>query len=366
MYTHNANISLHQIKLMLVLQMFNMATIVLPRIASKTAGHDGYMLPIGAFLIGCLYIWMITSLLERFQGETLVEFGPKIVSTPVGVVLSILFVAKVLVSAGLELRMFAEMISQVLLPNTPLEVIILVMLFAIYYLIKSGVEATGRMAEVLVYFVFTPLVAILLLVAIKTDYKQLLPMFQSQPEGFIRGTYYVSLSFMPLEFLLILGAMVNKPGRLKKVCFSAIGIISVIEIIIVVLTFSGIGTIESGKQLWPVIALMQSVQLPGTFVENQEILMMLWWVLSIYMYVSGGVYVASHVISRMAKFQRVNVTVIPLLPIVYGIAMAPSSLVASYQLFIKFQGICGPIFLFVVPFILLIIAKLRKVGKSYE
>lgn len=366
MYTHNASISVHQAKILLVLQMFNMSIIMLPRIASKTAGHDGYMLPIVAFVIGSIYIWVITALIDRFRGEGIVDFAPRIVSKPIGILICTLFVIKLIVSAGLELRMFAEMIAQVLLPNTPLAVIVLVMLFTVYYLIKSGVEATGRMAEVLVYFVFVPLVAILSLIVIKTDYKQLLPIFQSEPEGFLRGAYYVSLTFVPLEFLLVLGAMISKPSKIRGICFFAVGVISVIEVIIIILTFTGIGTLETANQLWPVLTLMESVQLPGSFVENQEILMMVWWVLSIYMYVSGGIYVASHVVSRMAKFQRENVTVIPLLPIVFFIAMAPGSLVESYQYFVKFQGIYGPIFLFIIPVLLLIIAKIRKVGQEHE
>lgn len=366
MYTHNASISVRQARILLVLQMFNMSIIMLPRIAGKTAGHDGYMLPIAAFVIGSLYIGVITSLINRFRGEGIVGFAPKIISKPIGLLICILFVVKLIISAGLELRMFAEMIAQVLLPNTPLAVIILVMLFTVYYLIKSGVEATGRMAEILVYFVFVPLVAILSLIVIKTDYKQLLPIFQSQPEGFLRGAYYVSLTFMPLEFLLVIGAMISKPSKIRGICFFAVGVISLIEIAIIILTFTGIGTIESTKQLWPVLTLMESIQLPGSFVENQEILMMVWWVLSIYMYVSGGIYVASHILSKIAKFERENVTVIPLLPIVFFIAMAPGSLVDSYQYFVKFQGIYGPIFLFIIPALLLIIAKIRKVGQKYE
>lgn len=366
MYTHNAKISVHQAKILLVLQMFNMSIIILPRIAANTAGHDGYMLPVVAFLIGSIYIWVITSLVGRFKGQDIVEFAPQIVGVPLAVIINVVFAIKLLVSAGLELRMFAEMISQILLPKTPLAVIVLIMLFTIYYLIKSGAEASGRMAEILVYFVFVPLVIILALIVIKTDYKQLLPMFQSKPKGFLSGAYYVSLTFIPLEFLLVLGAIINKPSKIKGICFFAIGATSIIEIIIIVLTFTGIGVAETTRQLWPVLTLMQSVQLPGSFVENQEILMMVWWVLSIYMYVSGGIFIASQILSRLAKFKRENVTVIPLLPIVFFISMIPSNLVEAYQYFIKFQGIYGIGFLFVVPTVLLLIAKLRKVGGKGE
>lgn len=366
MYTHNARISVHQAKILLILQMFNMSVIILPRIAAKTAQRDGYMLPIVAFFIGSIYIWIISTLMNRFKGESIVEFSPKIVTKPIGVIISIALAIKLIISAGLELRMFGEMISQILLPKTPIAVIIIVMLFTVYYLIKSGIESTGRMGELIVYFVFGPLILLLSLVVIKTDYKQLLPVFQSELSGFMRGAYYVSMTFVPFEFMLVLGAMLTKPNKMKKIGFFAIGVICVLEVVITILTFTGIGTIECGKQLWPVLTLMESIQLPGSFVENQEILMMLWWVLSIYMYVSGGIYVASNIFSRLFKFKRENITVLPVLPLVLLVAMLPSSLVDAYQYFIKFQGTYGIVFLFLIPALLLLIAKLRKVGAEHE
>lgn len=362
MYTHNANVSIRQAKILLILQMFNMSMLILPRIAGKIAGHDGYMLPIIGFAIGTLYIWAITSLLKRFPGEGLDTIAPKVLTKWIGLVIVGLYVIKLLVGAGFELRMFAEMVSQVLLPKTPLPVIILILLFAAQYLIKSGIEACGRMAEVVIYFVFAPLVLIFCLVIIKTDYKQILPMFTARPQGMLVGAYYVSMTFMPLEFLLITGCLVNKPGKLKSICFWAVGIISIVEVILIALTFTGVGMVTSTKQLWPVLTLMQSIQLPGSFVENQEIFMMCWWIMSIYMYISGAMYVASLTISRLVHFHRQNVTTLPLVPIVFFISMIPSSLAESYTYLVRFNGQIGIFFLFILPLILLILAKLRNLG----
>ncbi|MEG0579864.1 MAG: GerAB/ArcD/ProY family transporter, partial [Niameybacter sp.] len=264
MYTHNANISMRQAKIMLTLQMFNMSMLVLPRIAGKMAGHDGYMLPVVAFGIGTLYIGVITTLLRRFPGEGLDTIAPKLLTKWIGTSVVILYIIKLLVGAGIEVRMFAEMVSQVLLPKTPLPVIILILLFAVHYLIKSGLEASGRMAEVIAYFVFVPLVLVLCLVVIKTDYQQLLPAFQAKPKGVLQGAYYVSMTFMPLEFILIIGCLISRPHKLKSICLYAVGVISVLEIFIIALTFTGVGMETSTKQLWPVLTLMQSIQLPGS------------------------------------------------------------------------------------------------------
>ena len=120
--------------------------------------------------------------------------------------------------------------------------------------------------------------------------------------------------------------------------------------------------VTSTKQLWPVLTLMQSIQLPSSFVENQEIFMMCWWIMSIYMYISGAIYVASLTISRVLHFHRQNVTTLPLIPIVFLISMLPSSLSEAYTYLVRFNGQIGIWFLFIVPLVLVVLAKMRKLG----
>lgn len=362
MYTHNANISLRQLKFMLILQMFNMSTLIIPRVAANEAGHDGYLLPLWGFLIGCIYVWVITKVLERFPGEGIDTFAGKALSKWVGYIVIGLYVVKIVAGAGFEVRLFAEMISQVLLPSTPIAVIILFLLFAVYYLIKSGLEATGRMAEILAYFVFVPLVFILFLVIIKADFGELLPILTAGPENVAKGAYYMSMTFTPLEFLLMIGALVNKPNKIRRTCRWAIGIMALLEVIIIALTFSGVGMVTSSKQIWPVLTLMESVQLPGSILENQETLMMSWWIMSVYMYICGGMYVAGLALSKLCKFNRQNVTFLPLVPIIFFVAMVPKSLGEAYAYLTSYHKYTGSLFLLIIPTLILIVAKIRKVG----
>lgn len=366
MFSHNGKISTRQVILLLILQMFSTSMLILPRIAAYVAAQDGYILPIIGFLFGSIYIITITALTNRFRGDTIVEFAPKIITKPLGTILCILFLVKIIINTALELRMFGEMISQVLLPKTPLPVIILAMLFAVSYLIKSGIEASGRMGEIVIYFVGLPLLIILLIIVGTGDYKQLMPFFQASAKQLVGGGYYVSLIFSPIELMLLLAAFMKRPEKARKSCFIAAITIAVLEIIIIVTTFAGIGVGESKRHIWPVLTLMQSIQFPGSFIENQEILMMTCWIMSIYMYVSGGLYFAMLISSRLLKFKRENITILPLIPIVYFIAMLPNGLINVYKGFIGFQSQFGIWFLFPVPLILLIIAKLRKVGSNNE
>ena len=361
MFTHNGKISVRQVTLLLILQMFNMTTLILPRIAADFVGRNGYILPIIAILFGGIYIWCITGLTQRFPGDTLVEFTPKIVPKFIAYVVVIAFALKVIITTGLELRMFGEMINQVMLPKTPLIVVMLVMLLATAYLVKSGMEATARMGEILVWFVFVPLGIVFFKVLLNADYKEIMPVLQTNFKQVGWGSYYISLSFMPIEFMLMMTGLMEKPSQARKATFKAVIVIAILESIIILLTVCSLGVGEVSKQGWPVLTLMQSIENAGKVMESQEIFMMTGWILSIFMYISSVLYFTSLIGSRSSKFKRENVFVLPMIPIVYFIAVWPKSLIQTYDYYIKFQQYFGIWFLIPVTIILWLRAKGRGI-----
>lgn len=364
MFSHNGKISVRQTELLLILEMFNTTILIAPRILGGRVGRDAYILPIVAILLGVIYTLCISGLTKRFSGDTIVEFLPKIVPNVVAYIILALFAIKILLCIGLELRMFSEIVAQVLLPKTPMPVIMITMLLAVSYLVKSGIEATGRMAEILVYFIFIPLFILFANVTFRADYKELMPFFQLNMSGFWKGVVESSFIFSPIEFMLLGTGLMKKPEKARRAMLVAVIIIGILEAIIILLTFAGTGFYEAVIQVWPVLTLMQSIQPIGGVVENHEILMMTGWIFSIFIYISAGIYFLSLIGSRWCKFKRENLFVLPVLPLIYFIASYPNNLVDVYRKYILFQRYFGLWFLLFIPLILLLIAKGR--GKQNE
>lgn len=354
MFTHNGRVSVRQVEIFLILQMLNTTILFLPKIAGDYVERNGYILPLLASILGVIYVFCIEGITKRFPKDTLVEFLPKIVPDFVAYIIIILFAVKILIITSLEARMLGEMISQVLLPKTPIQVIILVMLLSVAYLVKSGVEAIGRMGEVLIYFIAVSLVLVFLLVVPHGEYMQLMPFFQTNLRGIGVGTFVVSLIFMPLEIMLMLAGLMKETDKVRRAMLVPVIIVGIASAIIVLLTYVGVGFNETQRQVWPVLTLMQSMSLSGTMVENQEILMMTGWTFSIFIYLSSGVYFTSLIGSRSFKYKRENIFVLPLIPIAYFIAMIPENLVMAYDYYNKFQYYFGIWFILPVPLILAI------------
>lgn len=359
MFSHNGKVSGRQMMILLILQMFNMNLLIIPRICTQYLGRNGYIAPIIAIIIGVIYLFIITGLTLRFPDFTFAEISKHLLPNSIAYILILLLCVKFIISTGLEVRMFTEVIAQVMLPKTPKSVIMIVLLLTVAYLVKSGVEAIARMGEVIIYFVIVPLIIVLLMIIFRVEYKEIMPFFQISPREVLAGTGLTSFIFIPLEVLLVFNGLMNKPEEIKKVGVKAIITIGIIEGIITLLCITQCGVKEIKNQIWPVIVLMKSIGLNNSVQENQEMLMLIVWIFSIFMNVSISILSISLLGSRSCNFKRENVFVLPVLPIILLIALLPHDLGRVYTYYLNFQYYYGIWFVMPIPLILLLIAKIK-------
>lgn len=361
MFTHNGKVSARQVAIILLIEMVNIGFLVLPAIAATYAGRSGYMLPLLAIPIGFIYLWVIIGLMERFQGATLNEISEQLLGRTLTAFLIILFAVKLTFGAAIELRLFSEVINQVMLPRTPLEIVILVMLLSAGYLSKSGVEAVVRMGEIMAYFIFIPLFLILLSIGLRTDYSQVLPLTETVPVALWEGAGVTSLYFMPLEILLVMVGLMRKPEKAFKAGGTAIVIAGLLESIIVLFTLCTIGIDETKQQMWPVVIAMKTVGAYGATLEKQEVLMLVLWVFTIFMYISTNLCLSSILISRYLNYKRENLWVLPLIVCMFLVAAWPGSLGEMYDTYLGFKYDFALWFLLIIPLLLWVIAKVRRI-----
>ena len=94
--------------------------------------------------------------------------------------------------------------------------------------------------------------------------------------------------------------------------------------------------------------------------ENQEVLMLIVWIFSIYMYLSVSIYLITVIGSRVCKFKRENIFALPSIPIILLAALYPRDLGVVYTYYLRFEYYYGLWFVVPVPLILLLIAKIRR------
>lgn len=362
MFSQNNKISMRQVKILIILNMFSNTSLILPRIASEIAQGDGHFIVLGGAVISLIYVYVITSLAKRFPNQNIVEYTELIFNKPIALIIGIVLMLKFIILAGLEIRVFGELVKQSLLRDTPIEIIVIAMLLVVVYLTRKGYEARARMAELLIFVILIPLVLIFIFAVPNFEVYNISPIFAISGSKFIYGSFMMSFAYSGLELLLLSTPFILKPNKLPKVALKSVAFVGILNALICVLTIGSFGPVETSRQIWPVMSIMQIIHLPGALIQRQDALMVSFWIMTVFLLINAYLFFSSLLIKKMTRLKEQNFLVLPLVPIVYLISLMPDNIIETYDLLTIMTQYVSILFLLPIPLILLIVAKLRGLG----
>lgn len=360
MFSNNNLISLRQLKLLLILDIFGMGITILPRKLAEYGGQNGWLIIAISLGLAIICLFIINGLASIFPNESFYDYTSKIIGKPLGALISLGFILKILISVAFEIRIFSEILKELMLFNTPSWIIAFSMLGLGGYMASKGYEARGRIAEILIFIVFIPLAFVLFITLFDVDFSNLKPFLKEiEASNIINGSIYSLFYFSGLEFILLVYPYIKEKKEIKKITFKGLIFVGIIMILISIITISKFGKYNLVHQMWPVLEMMDTIDLPGSFVERQEAFTMTFWIISIFMIVNAGVFFSSLIFKDTIKKGTHTVYICICLPIIYLLAFIPKNIGQVYDLMDKFYKIIGPVYLFIIPLILLILAKIR-------
>lgn len=368
MFSDNNKISLRQLQALLILDIFGTSVITLPRKTAEMVGQNGWLLVLGASVIVVLYSLVLNKLCMQFPHMTFVEFSQKIATKPIGIILSIGLGVKLILTVSLELRVFCEIIRQTMLFKTPIGVTAIAMLLVAAYIAVKGYECRGRAAEILLVIMFVPLIFVFALACFKMDFTNLLPAFTITGGQFVKGSILTAFSFHGIEFLLLIYPFVRNPRKVGKSVAGAVTVIGVLMLATTIITLARFGPEDVKVKLWPVLQMMDTIDIPGSFIERQDVVIMRFWVISTFAGVNAGLFLISLIGSRLlGEDKKRRHFVLLAVPIIFIIAMAPRNVAQTYTILEWCNRYLGIFYFIIVPLLLFLISRIRfKGGTEYE
>lgn len=362
MDNRSTGISAYQLGIFLIVTMVGVGILTLPREVVEIADTDGWMLVLssGALTMGLSLI--INYLSSLFPNQTVIEYSGELMGRPLGLVVGILFMANYIIFAAFSVRIFGEVLKIFLLPRTPIEVIIMTFLIASAYLVRKGLEGIARFYEIISLIKFIPFFLALLAGASQVDFTNLLPIFQASPLRMASGTLQIIFSFLGFEILFLFLPYVSDRGNIKKSLIISVSIIIMIYLFTVFFVIASFGSEEVKLLMWPLMAYIKSVQVPGAFIEQLEGVIMTIWVLFIYTTMSTMCFSASFTINRLLKTQEQRIYAVAILPLIYFLSLLPDNPPQLYDWLSIVAVYLGNAIALFLPILLLLLAKIRKKG----
>ena len=360
----NDKISIRQLQILTILEIFGIGIISLPNTAAQFANQDGWFLIITATLLAVIYTYIITSLGRMFPEDSFTTYASKIVTKPIGIILSIGLVIKILLSTALQLRFFCEVIHQTILPKTPFYLVCAIMLLLGGYCASKGFETRARLGELLILLILVPLIFMLIVSCIGADWTNLMPVMTSNPTPILKGTFWLGVSFTGLEFLLFVHPYVNKPKNVRKGSILAILIVGTLMLLVTIVTIATFGPSYLKEQTWPVLSMMDMINLPASFLERQGALIMSFWIISVFATVNAGLFFSSLLLKDTFNKGTHSYYIIGCILLIFLISFIPQNLNDVLEMMNIVFATFGIAYLFFVPLVLLIIAKARRLGND--
>lgn len=338
--------------------------LTLPREVAAAAGTDGPLATLLGGAIAALLLVLLTKLGQRFPRYSLIEYSSIILGTIPGKVLALAFISYWFLLTSALVRIFGEMVITTILTNTPLEIIIGIMLLLGAQLAAQDIKFFARIHEILLPLTIIPLLFLFLNSINAVNPLHLLPVFAFGPLPLLRGALATGLSFLGIEFILMLLPYYSKPRLAVKYHLYGILIPTVLYFTIVTMGLGTFGDTALQYLQWPAleqIRLAALPSIPSVFERLESIFIGIWVVViftstgSLYLMITLG-------LTRLFGLggQKRNrfwhyVLTVPL----FFLARLPPNIIAV-ETYTRYIALAGTILIIAGPPLLYLVALLRQ------
>jgi len=349
-----------QIAFMTSSAIVGITVLSLPRIATQAAGTDGVVAILAAGIVSAVVLMLIVMLSSKFPQDTIIEYSSKIITPLPGKLTGIIFFIYFLFISGVVLRNFADVIKGFILRQTPLEVIMMLFMFAVLYIALKGILTLSKTCELFEPMVIAALVLLIVLSFKNFSVENLYPMFGRGIKPYLQGIPTLLPVFLGYEiFLFIFPFAKNKKSVLK---FSLIGFCSpfILFFLLTIVTIGVYGADAANRSLYPTLQLAKYIIFPGAFAERFDIFFMIFWIFASFTTMALNYYLASFSITRVLGLRNYKPFAVMILPLVYMIGILPQNIlqILSLTQYIGYAGL-GVLALSIV---MLVIASISKKG----
>lgn len=345
------------LSILMMMTIWEVGLVTIPRRAAQMVGTDAWLTAIVMAPLTVLLVVTITRLGLRFPNQTLIEYAPRIMGPLLGRAVGLATMAFWILVTARVARQVGDLIKTVLLDRTPLEVILLVLLLSAAYLSRHGVEPMARVAQIMILLV-PPFFVMIALSLVEARPENLLPVLSNGPLPILRAAIDVLPQFEGLEIPLMLIPFLKIPGQATRAGVVALTVVGLSGIMIMVAIQTVIGVGDATEVLWPGLLVVQAVELPGFFLERLSTLFTALWIAVTLPTISVNLFLSALSLSRLARLSEQKPFVLPLVPLVFALALTPANL-KEVEVFDKALSFLGMIVMVVTPLILLVVAKLR-------
>lgn len=290
MFSNNSKISIRQVYRLFLFDFLGLGSLALPTILSKMVGSLGWI----CIIAGCLLGLILLALIAYAQSKDTDKYKN------VKRVINIITAIQGIFACAFCTKVFVDLVRYSLIPDEKYWLVLVVILAVSSYAIKGGLESRARVYEVLFWFVIIPLVVMLAGAVPNMRLDRIWDVeigasdILSQICVVMKGSYIVFASFMTLIYVLFLKESVEKTQQKYFYGAAAKALIQngIILLAVYLILLGNFGAKSLQGMRFPVVTLMSTVQIKGSFFKRTDALMMGVWFFTMFAIVNINLFYA--------------------------------------------------------------------------
>ncbi len=253
----------------------------MPSITAQNARQSAWLaasvLP-GIF--GIVTLSVIWKLGMYFPAKTLAQYAEKVLGKFLGKMLAGIYVLFFLMANIVIVREFAEVLTVVFMPETPILVFAALLVLVGGYAVAKGLEVITRAAQFVLPLFLLSLALVMLLSIPDMELGRFRPLLEGGLLPIINGSVAPASWYGQVILIAVLLPAVNKPKEVFKQGLVMLAAAAAVFTSVTASALAVFGPELTGNFLFPVLEMARYVN-AARFVQRMEILVMAFWVTGI-------------------------------------------------------------------------------------
>lgn len=353
-----------QVFWMITTMDLGMALIMTLTPSLQAAKQDAWMSILVAGCIVLLVSFLVTKLALLYPGQTLIEFSQSILGKWLGNIVVVIYLIQWYTIIPIVLRQFSDLVEIMILPSTPKQAVILIMIILIVYATYlGGIEGIGRCSEILGPIILLMVIFVLALSVGNIDWKHLLPVYvDSGLKGIIMGaTAPASYLGHAVEYVMLATFLIN-PSKGAPYVYWAVIAATFFVMISMIMAIITVGVNLSPKMWYPFFEMTRKISLFG-FLENFDAITIVIWVASVFIKLAVYLFITSYGTAQFLQVKNWRTMVWFIAPVMLVFALIPQNVseATNHYLLNYWVPVALPLNMIGLPLLLLIVGKIKQI-----
>ena len=357
-------ISVRQFTIIVIIFVIGSSILVSPSALAHHAKEDAWISAFIGVAFGMLLVPLYCSIAKAFPNKMPTEYTEVIFGKWMGKLISFIFIMYFFMIASLLLREIGDFMTTQVMPQTPIQSIMIVFLLVIIMGVRLGVETFVRASEIFFPWVIGLIIFLIILLIPEIDIKNIQPVMGQGVKPVLLGLYsFLGIPIFEISMLLMILPHVNDLNRVKISFYMGIFIGGVILVVITLLAILVLGADFTIRNTYPSYVLAKKINI-GDFLQRIEIVVAIIWFLTIYFKLVLSFYSAVVGVAHLFHLKEYKFLTLPLgmILVVLSIIISP-----NFTYFHNIVSKYGPLWLInfgvLLPTIMWGIIKMRRLHR---